>query len=102
MRFHTQPHHVYCGIDLHARTMSLCIVHRDGASLVHRTMPAGPDPLRTAIAPSREDVGVCVAWLCTWDGLAALCARRPAFGPWRRGRDGVEEVSSSGRLHPSL
>ena len=74
MRFYTQQHQLYCGTDLHARTMSLCIVNRDGAILVHRTMPAGPAPLLKALAPSREDVVVCVACLFTWYWLADLCA----------------------------
>jgi hypothetical protein len=42
---------------------------------VHRTLPAGPAPLRTAIAPSRADVVVWVACRCTWDGLADRGAR---------------------------
>ena len=75
MRFYTQQHQFYCGIDLHARTMYLCILHRDGEILVHRTMPAGPDPCLKAIAPYREDVVVCVACLFTWSWLADLCAR---------------------------
>jgi hypothetical protein len=32
MRFYTQQHRFYCGVDLHARTMYLCIL--DGAGLV--------------------------------------------------------------------
>jgi transposase len=75
MRFYTQQHQCYCGIDLHARTMSLCILNRDGAILVHRTMPAGPDPFLKAIAPYREDLVVCVECLFTWYWLADLCAR---------------------------
>jgi hypothetical protein len=55
--------------------MSLCIVNRDGAILVHRTLPAGPAPFRKAIAPSRADVVVWVACLFTWYWLADLCAR---------------------------
>jgi hypothetical protein len=55
--------------------MSLCRLNQDGAMLVHRPMPAGPDPFLTAIAPSREDLVVCVACLFTWDWLADLCAR---------------------------
>ena len=54
MRFYTKQHPFYCGIDLHARTMSLCILHQDGESLVHRNMPAGPEPFLQAIAPYRE------------------------------------------------
>jgi predicted NBD/HSP70 family sugar kinase len=38
MRFYTQQHPFYCGIDLHARTMYLCILNRDGEILVHRNM----------------------------------------------------------------
>jgi hypothetical protein len=55
--------------------MSLCILHQDGALLGHRTRPAGPDPFRKALAPSREDLVVGGAGLFPWDGLADLCAR---------------------------
>jgi len=75
MRFYTQQHQFYCGIDLHARTRYLCILNRDGARLLHRTRSAGPDPFLKAIAPYREDVVVCGEWIFTWYGLADLCAR---------------------------
>src|SRR5438093_3676673 len=75
MRFYTQQHQFYCGIDLHARTMYLCILNRDGEILVHRNMPAGPEPFLKAIAPYREDVVVCVECMFTWYWLADLCAR---------------------------
>jgi hypothetical protein len=75
MRFSTKQHPFYCGIDLHARTMDLCLLNPDGAMLVHRTMPAGPEPCLQAIAPYREDVVVCVECLFTWYWLADLCAR---------------------------
>jgi transposase len=55
--------------------MYLCILHRDGAILVHRNMPAGPAPFLTAIAPYREDVVICVACLFPWYWLADLWAR---------------------------
>jgi transposase len=75
MRFYTKQHQFYCGIDLHARTMYVCIVNRDGEILVHRNMPARPDPFLKAIAPYREDLVVCVECLFTWYWLADLCAR---------------------------
>jgi transposase len=75
MRFYTQQHQFYCGIDLHARTMYLCIVHQDGEILVHRNMPAGPEPFLKAVAPYREALVVCVACLFPWDWLADLWAR---------------------------
>ena len=42
MRFYTQQHPFYCGIDLHARTMYLCILDQAGETLLHRNMPATP------------------------------------------------------------
>jgi transposase len=75
MRFYTKQHQFYCGIDLHARTMYVCIVNRDGEILVHRNMPAGPEPFLKAIAPYREDLVVCVECIFTWYWLADLCAR---------------------------
>ena len=55
--------------------MSLCLLNQDGEMLVHRNMPAGPDPFLNAIAPYREDLVVCVACIFTWYGLADRCAR---------------------------
>jgi transposase len=75
MRFYTMPHQFYCGIDLHARSMYLCVLNRDGEILLHRNMPAGPEPFLKAIAPYRADLVVCVECLCTWYWLADLCAR---------------------------
>src|SRR6266496_1350111 len=75
MRFYTQQHQFYCGIDLHARTMYRCILNRDGEILVHRNMPAGPEPFLKAIAPYRTDLVVCVECIFTWYWLADLCAR---------------------------
>jgi hypothetical protein len=75
MRFSTKQPKFYGGIDLHARTMYLCVLNQEGEVLLHRHMKAGPDPLLKAMAPSREDVVVCVAWIFTWSWLAALCTR---------------------------
>jgi hypothetical protein len=55
--------------------MDLCIFNRDGEMLVHRHMQTRPDTFLTAIAPYREDLGVCVACLFTWYWLADLGAR---------------------------
>jgi transposase len=75
MRFYTKQHQFYGGIDLHARTMYLCVLHQDSEILVHRHMPAGPEPFRKAVAPYRTDLVVCVECIFTWYWLADLCAR---------------------------
>lgn len=75
MRFYTKQHPFYCGIDLHARTRYLCVFNQDGEILVHRNMPAGPEPLLKALAPYRDNIVVAVECLFTWYWLADLCAR---------------------------
>jgi hypothetical protein len=66
---------LYGGIDRHARTMYLCVLNQDGEFLMHRNMPAGPDPLLTAGAPYRTDLVGGVACILPCYGLAALGAR---------------------------
>jgi len=83
MRFYTPQHPFYCGIDLHARTMYVGILHHDGESVVQRDMQAGPETFLKAIAPYREDLGVAVACIFTWDWLADLGA--PQGLPFVRG-----------------
>ncbi len=43
MKFYTQQHPHYRGIDLHARTMYLCILNQAGAIVLHRNMKADPE-----------------------------------------------------------
>ena len=40
MRFYQQRHRFYCGVDLHSKTMHVCIVDEEGKTLVHRNIPA--------------------------------------------------------------
>ena len=51
MRFYTKQHPFYCGIDLHARTLSLGMRDHAGEPLLHRHMQAPPEALLKAIAP---------------------------------------------------
>ena len=44
MRFYTGRHRYYCGIDLHARTMYVCILEHDsGDVLLHRNLRCDPE-----------------------------------------------------------
>ncbi len=72
MRFYTQQHQYYCGIDLHARSLYLCILDQAGQVLVHRNMRANPDAFLKAVAPYREDLVVSVERMFTWYWLADL------------------------------
>jgi transposase len=75
MRFYTQQHNAYCGIDLHARSMYVCILSQDGEILLHRHMKTSPETFLKAIAPYREDLVVAVECIFTWYWRADLCAQ---------------------------
>src|SRR5438046_3677416 len=74
MRFYNQQHPFYCGIDLHARTMYVCILDHNGEIVVHRNMKTTPEAFLQAIAPYRQGIVVAVECMCTWYWLADLCA----------------------------
>ena len=74
MRFYTTPHRYYCGIDLHARRMYICVLDGQGKILVHRNGPATPEHLLAMLAPYREDGVVAVECIFTWYWVADLCA----------------------------
>jgi transposase len=75
MRFYTKEHLFYCGIDLHARSMYVCVLDQKGQTLVHQNMRAEPQSFLRAIAPYREDIVVCVECMFTWYWLADLCSQ---------------------------
>ena len=75
MRFYNGQHRYYCGIDLHARSMYLCIVDQRGAVIIHRNYPADRETLVRAIEPYREDIVVAVECVFTWYWIADLCAK---------------------------
>ena len=75
MRFYTTQHPFYCGIDLHARSMYVCIVNQDGEIMLHRNMKAAPEPFLKAVAPYRDGLVVAVECLFTWYWLADLCTQ---------------------------
>ena len=55
MRFYSQQHQFYVGIDLHARKMYICIINSDGKILVHRNMDSNPENLfQTMILPQKN------------------------------------------------
>jgi transposase len=74
MRFYTKTHKHYCGIDLHARSMYLCILDREGEVLLHQNMKTTPEAFLSAVTPFRDDLVVCVECIFTWYWLADLCA----------------------------
>ena len=75
MRFYTRQHKHYCGIDLHARTMYLCILNQAGHVLLEQNIRCDPALFLRTIAPYRDDLVVAVERIFTWYWLADLCSR---------------------------
>jgi transposase len=75
MRFYNGQHRYWCGIDLHARTMYVCILDTEGQVLVHKNLRTTPEAFLEVVAPYREDLVVAVECIFTWYWLADLCAR---------------------------
>src|ERR1043165_7290180 len=80
MNFYTQQHTYYCGIDLHAKAMYVCILDQSGTKLVHKNLPTTPEAFLRLSAPSREALVVGVECIFTWDW--------PAY---KANREGVAE-----------
>lgn len=45
MNFYNSIHPYYCGIDLHARTLYVCIIDQEGKTCLHKEISANPDKL---------------------------------------------------------
>jgi transposase len=73
MRFYTVNHPFYCGIDLHARTMHVCILDHEGNVVVDRGIACNPKAFLEVIAPYRQGVVVGVESIFCWYWLADLC-----------------------------
>jgi transposase len=73
MRVYNQAHRFYCGIDLHTRSLHLCVLDHQGNVVLDKNIAAGPQAFLKAIAPFRPDVLVAVECAYSWYWLADLC-----------------------------
>jgi len=76
MRFYTQQHKHYCGIDLHAKAMYVGILDQHGTKLVHKNLPTTPEAFLRVVAPYRDELVVGVECMFTWYWLADLCQQK--------------------------
>ena len=74
MRFYTQQHKYYCGIDLHARKMYVCIINAKNKVVVHQNIKTDPEVFFDLIFPYLDDIAVGVECVFCWYWLADLCA----------------------------
>ena len=74
MRFYTKQHQFYCGIDLHANAMYVCILNSTGEVVLHKNIPTKPKSLLRLIKPYRENLVIGCECMFSWYWLADLCA----------------------------
>ncbi len=65
MRFYNRQHRHYCGIDLHVKTMYVCILDSAGQVLVHRNLKSTPEAFLEVVAPYRDDLVVAAECMFT-------------------------------------
>jgi hypothetical protein len=72
MRFYTKTHKHYCGIDLHAKKMFVCILDAEGKVPLHRNIASCPEDFLHIITPFRDDLVVGVECMFGFN-----CCQRP-------------------------
>src|SRR5438128_12569635 len=60
----------YAGVDLHARSLFLCILDRDGQERFARNLTAAPAPFLKAVQPFRDGLVVGCECMHCWYWLA--------------------------------
>ena len=73
MRFYTQQHKYYCGIDLHARKMYICILDQKAKIKFHEDIKTDPELFLKIISPYLKDIVVGVECVFCWYWLSDLC-----------------------------
>jgi transposase len=63
----------YAGVDLHARSLFLTILDRDGQERFARNLPAAAEPFLKAVAPFRDGLVVGCECMHCWYWLADTC-----------------------------
>ena len=75
MKFYSKQHKYYCGVDLHARSLYVCIIDQKGVIVKHKNIEATPEALLSTIKKYRKDIVVAVECMFTWYWVADLCRK---------------------------
>ena len=73
MRFYTETRTYYCGIDLHARSLYVCILDHTGNVVIHKEIKAAPEPLMALIMPYLDGIVIGVECMHCWYWIADFC-----------------------------
>ena len=75
MMFYSQRHKYYCGFDLHARKMYVCIIDFEGKVKVHKNIKTDPGIFLKLVHSYMKNMVVGVECVFCWYWIADLCAR---------------------------
>lgn len=73
MNFYDHQHKHYCGIDLHARSLYVCVMDQAGKVLLHKECPAKAASLLTLITPFLDELVLGVECMHCWYWVADFC-----------------------------
>jgi len=76
MRFYKELHEFYTGIDLHARTMYVCVMNNSGTVVYHKNMPSTPACLEHVVFRFGTDNVIGVECTFSWYWVADFCSER--------------------------
>ena len=75
MRYAKIDSQYYCGIDLHARTMYVCVMDKQGNILLHRNMDNNFNEFKNYLEPFIPDVAVGVESSCYYYWISDACKK---------------------------
>jgi transposase len=73
MRFYGEQRQFYCGIDLHASKMYVCVLDEQGNVVLHRNLRTEPEALKRALAPYRASLVVGAECMFSWYWVTDWC-----------------------------
>ena len=73
MNFYNNTHPYYCGIDLHARSLYVCIIDQAGNTCLHKEISASPGKLHQLLEPYIGNIVVGVECMHCWYWVADFC-----------------------------
>lgn len=73
MRFYNEIHPYYCGVDLHVRSLYVCIINDKGEKVLHKEIKASPNQFLEILAPYIGNIVVGVECMHCWYWVSDLC-----------------------------
>jgi transposase len=73
MNFYNNTHPYYCGIDLHARSLYVCIIDQEGTTCLHKEISASPPKLQALLEPYMGNVVLGVECMHCWYWVSDFC-----------------------------